>query len=610
MIRLKSMLSSLSSAKSLRILELQSLLLNELTTTSDSIKNWRNHVKNILNATCNVVDECFLFIIVLSEEKEKCALEFFWHHQPLPGAREGLEQLVREKLSLDPVFKDAGEFTVVHTTAHTESVARDITAGRIDLRTKDFFFSIPKASGLAGIGLGKQLGRDVRDALIIDNILTALVTIIGSVKAFSAYTKEIERFATRDPLTNLYNQISFWDLLEYETRRAARQQYKFSLLAIDLDNFKSVNDRYGHEVGDALLKDFSSILKTAVRGGDIAARYGGDQFTAILPVCDEGQAYIVANRIIEGFRGYALTVTNKEQVRATVSIGIAVFPDHAKDAKDLYLLADNMVTRAKSFGKDRLSIASGQNDIELIKSMSEKSILIFDAIRLRKIVPFFQPIMNVKDSRIEAYEVLTRIITPDGAIPAADFIETAEGMGALGKIDYQLIELALAKVRENHYSGDLFLNVSPKALVLNEFMPTVRRLLKDYGLDPLKMVFEITERDTIKNIKLVEGFIRELRQEGFRFAIDDFGSGYSSFQYLRSFSVDFLKVDGVFVRTMTSENTIEKAIVRSIASLAASLGIKTIAEYVESKAILEEVASAGIDYAQGYFIQKPSPDLF
>jgi EAL domain-containing protein (putative c-di-GMP-specific phosphodiesterase class I) len=182
-------------------------------------------------------------------------------------------------------------------------------------------------------------------------------------------------------------------------------------------------------------------------------------------------------------------------------------------------------------------------------------------------------------------------------------------MGAIGRIDYRLMEQAFTIAKERNYPGTLFLNLSPKALVIRNFIPTVRNLFRDFGIKPESMVFEITERDTVKNLRIIEGFVRRLRDEGFRFAIDDFGAGYSSFQYLKSFSVDYLKVDGEFIRNMKGNGSVEKEIVSSIAELANRLQIKTIAEFVESEAILSEVDSAGIHYAQGYYIKHPSPDL-
>ena len=452
------------------------------------------------------------------------------------------------------------------------------------------------------------------------NVLTIVILALSPfpaastillIRSLTKYAKEAETFSTRDPLTGLYNQHTFWDLLQYETQRSIRQKYKFSLLHIDVDNFKIINDTYGHEVGDRFLKDFSDILRAAVRKGDIPARFAGDNFTAILPVCDEEQAYVVAKRLMDGLRSHSITLPDGSVVQETISIGIAVFPSHAQDAKDLFLLADSMLGQAKSSGKDNLAFPSDGDNVEMLKNLSEKNIMILDALQHRKkrIVPYFQPIIDVKNRSVMAYEVLTRIVVDDRVIPAADFIEAAESMGAIGKIDYQLIEQAFIMVKEKHYTGTLFLNLSPKAMVINDFMPTIRALFRDYAIKPGDMVFEITERDTVKNVRLFENFVRTLKDEGFRFAIDDFGAGYSSFQYLKNFPVDYLKVDGEFIRTMGGNGTLDREIVTSIAALASRLNIKTIAEFVESEAIMTEVNTAGIDYAQGYHIQRPSPHL-
>ena len=431
------------------------------------------------------------------------------------------------------------------------------------------------------------------------------------VRALDRYAKEAESYATRDSLTGLYNQHTFWDLLQYETQRSERQMYKFSLLLMDIDNFKMINDKFGHEVGDQFLKDFSMVLRSAVRKGDIPARYAGDNFTAILPVCDEEQAHVVANRLRDGLRNHFLTLPDGTQVQATISIGVAVFPSHAKDAQDLFLLADNMLGQAKTTGRDNISFPSNGDNVEMIRNMGDMHIMILDALRNRKnrIVPYFQPIMNVKDKSITAYEVLTRIVIDDRVIPAADFIEAAENMGAIGKIDYQLIEQAFKIVKEQNFAGTLFLNLSPKAMVINDFMPTIRALFRDYAINPGDMVFEITERDTVKNMRMFERFVHKLKDEGFRFAIDDFGAGYSSFQYLKTFPIDYLKVDGEFIRSMGENGSIGTEIVSSIAALAERIKVKTIAEFVENEAILGQVESAGIHYAQGYYIQKPSPHL-
>ncbi|OGW55557.1 MAG: hypothetical protein A2Z46_00030 [Nitrospirae bacterium RBG_19FT_COMBO_55_12] len=575
--------------------------------TFDSVKSWREQIKNILRESAKIVDILFIYTAFRSED-ERYALELFWVNTPSPASRNIAETVIHEGFLGKPAF-DAMQESAISHAALLPSPLREMSRELVELETKTFGLAIPVTSGIVGIGLRLDREKDATDALIVESILTAIVNIVSSVMAVTTYTREIERFATRDPLTNLYNQVAFWDLLEYETERSKRQKYSFSLLVMDIDNFKAINDTCGHEVGDTFLKQFASLVKTAVRKGDVPARYGGDNFTAILPVCDEEQAYIVAKRIIESLR--ALSLPSPEGVRAkgTVSIGLAVYPGHAAEAKDLFLLADSMMVQAKTLGKDRVCVPSEHDTVGALRSLGGKNILIMEALGQKTVVPYFQPIINMKTRRVEAYEVLTRIVTPDGVIAAAEFIETAETMGAIGRLDYQLIERTFEKVKKERYDGALFLNLSPKALILSEFIPTVRSLLREYGINPAKMVFEITERDTVKNLGLVEKFIHDLRSEGFRFAIDDFGSGYSSFQYIRKFSIDFLKIDGEFVKNMTEKGTIEKAIVTSIAALAKSLGIKTIAEYVETEQIMSDVESVGIDFAQGYYIRRPSPEL-
>ncbi len=593
--------------KAERLMKFQAGLLT-FALSSDTPKHWRKRTSSLLIEAGDVLDVCFAFIFQPGDD-ERYVLDLFWQVTPPPGARQIIEGMVLQRIASCPAFGMVPEYSLVQTTALPDRTAPDFSTPSINIKTIDFPSDNPVSRGMAGVGIRSGREWSGLDKIAGDSMLTALVDSAESVRTIALYTREMERFATRDPLTNLYNQSSFWDQLKYETERSKQQQYQFSLLVIDIDNFKTVNDTYGHEIGDCYLKSFSSVLRAAVRGGDITARYDGDQFTAILPLCDEGQAYIVAQRFIESVRELSLPLPDGGTLTGTASIGVAVYPDHAEEARDLYLLADSKLSQAKSFGKDRLTMSTGRDNVVALRTINEKNIMILESLSRKQFVPYFQPIMNIKTMKIEAYEVLTRMVIGDRVIAAAEFIETAEGMGVVGKIDYQLIDMAFSRVRDKNYHGYLFLNLSPKALVLNEFMPTVRRLLTDYHIDPSKMVFEITERDTVKNLSLIEDFVRDLKGEGFRFAIDDFGAGYSSYHYLKTFSVDYLKVDGEFIRNMGEKGSTEKAIVKSIAALAESLGIKTIAEYVETRAILGQVKSTGIDYAQGYFIQRPSPDL-
>lgn len=589
------------------VLEFEVRLLEKFIITSEVVKDWKEHVQDILLEINKVMDVYFLFCIFRVED-EQYDLEVFWKGTPVAGTREVFERVITKQVRAHPRFAHPEQFTILHNVADPARTL-ELDADGIDLSTKSLFVESPSIGGIVGIGVHSDLSSDPTRHLVVESILTTLLNVVGSIKAIYKYTKELEYFATRDPLTNLYNQRVFWELLDYEVGRSERHGYKAGLLLIDIDNFKNVNDAYGHAFGDRFLREIAATLRQAVRRGDILARYGGDEFTVVLPEADQEQAYSVARRIMDGLARLHVNAPDGVPVKCSASIGAAVLPDHAREAKDLFLIADNMMYRAKSLGKDRISLPSEDDIVGVLKSVGEKTMLIMNAIEERGVFPHFQPIMNVRTGIVEAHETLMRIRVPDGILNANEFVELAAGMGVMNKLDYIVIEKAFEKAAASRYRGLLFINMSPKALIVSEFIPTVRRLVERYGIDPGRVVFEITERDTVRNTNLLERFVLDLKFEGFKFAIDDFGSGFSSFQYIKRFPVDIVKIEGDFIRGMVASGGIDRAVVMSIVALAKELGIKTVAEYVETGEILEAVRAVGIDYAQGYHVGRPGTEL-
>ena len=421
----------------------------------------------------------------------------------------------------------------------------------------------PHIGGVVGIGVQSEMTKDAIRSLVIDGVLTTLLNAVGSIKAIYKYTKDLEYYATRDPLTNLYNQRLFWELLGYEIGRAQRHGQKFSLLVIDLDNFKNINDSHGHILGDRYLTGIADVLRGALRDGDILARYGGDEFVVILPDADEEQVFAVATRILEGAGAFAITAQDGSKIKATVSIGFAVYPVHAMNAKDLFLFADNMMYKAKSEGKNTIIVPTEEDVVEVFRATGEMTVIVMNAIEEKTLIPYFQPIVDMKNGKVEGHEVLSRIKTDKGILKAEEFIEVAERLGVVSKLDYVVMENVFRKVRDERYKGSLFINLSPKSLILKEFIPRVLKLTKEYEIDHAHIVFEITERDTVKNMSLLEKFVHDLKFEGFKFAIDDFGSGFSSFHYIKRFPVDFLKIEGEFIRSMTGDRK-DRAFVKTM----------------------------------------------
>ncbi|MSN24812.1 MAG: EAL domain-containing protein [Geobacter sp.] len=591
------------------VLEFEVKLLERFIITSEIVRDWKAHVCHILIEINSIIDTYFFFSLFMVDE-ESYDLEVFWRNTPDDQSKKFFESVIRDRLAQSPRFAHAINVNIIHNIAMPLAILPALKEEDIELQTKSLFLEAPRIGGIVGIGVISEVGAYPARALVIESILATLLNVVGSVKAIYRYTKELEFYATRDPLTNLCNQRVMWEMLNIEVDRAVRHDYGFAFLHLDVDNFKIINDSYGHAFGDKILQGVSEIVKSALRKGDIPARYGSDEFSVILPETDAQQAYLVAQRIVDDLKEISFTPTEGGALKVSVSIGVSLYPTHARTSKELFMMADNMRQKAKYSGKNQVAIPSDDDLAEVYRMIGEKNIVIMKAIEEKVIEPYFQPIVNVATGSIDAHEVLMRINLPGGKIMCAEeFVDIAESMGVISKMDYILMEKAFRKASESSYRGLLFINISPKALILSEFIPTVRRLTREHGIDPSSIVFEITERETVKNMALLERFVLDLKLENYKFAIDDFGAGFSSYQYLKRFPVDYLKVEGDFVRGMTNAGGVDMAIVKSIATLAHGLGIKTVGEYVESGDVLKAVGEVGLTYAQGYHVGLPSSEL-
>ncbi|MBI2354893.1 MAG: bifunctional diguanylate cyclase/phosphodiesterase [Deltaproteobacteria bacterium] len=551
----------------------------------------------------------YAIFCIFQIETEAYDIEVFWSTPPSESTESIMDEIIRlrldqEKLPLAP----SGTVKLIHNVVNPQGAKLELDRNEIELQTKSLFLDTPQIGGVVGIGVQSQMAVDPIRSLVINGILTTLLNVVGSIKAIYKYTKDLEYYATRDPLTNLFNQRVFWELLGYEVGRAERHGYHFGLLVLDMDNFKHINDTYGHIVGDRFLGQVAATIHACLRQGDMLARYGGDEFTVVIPEADQEQIYMVANRIKESLENMVVTTSDDTKIHATASIGMAVYPTHAQTPKDLFLFADNMTYKAKAMGRNCIIVPTGDDVVEVFQKSSEMSRVLLQALEDKRVIPYFQPIVTTASGRIDCHEVLCRVEVGGKVIPAAEFIEIAEKLSIVSRLDSILMEKVFEKVQQVGYDGYLFINLSPKSLILREFVPTIIRLARTYRIQHERVVFEITERETVKNMTLLESFVVDLKLEGFKFAIDDFGSGFSSFQYIRRLPIDFVKIEGVFVRNMLNDPK-DMAFVKTLAVLAKEFGIQTIAEYIESEELLNGVRSLGIDYAQGYHTGKPTPDI-
>ncbi|MDO8605735.1 MAG: EAL domain-containing protein [Phaeospirillum sp.] len=416
------------------------------------------------------------------------------------------------------------------------------------------------------------------------------------------YQNKLEDLSIRDPLTRLYNRRKFNEFLDHEIERAKRHGHSFCIVQMDLDDFKNINDTFGHPIGDLVLKELASVLLRDIRRTDLIARVGADEFAVLLPETDPEEGAKVAEKLRQTVAELVLSLPIGG-VKITASIGLVSYPENAEDLQRLAIAADVAIYKAKRMGKNQVAVIGESDDTtSIIFSQGE---MVRSALAEGRLVPFFQPIVGVADGSVAAYEVLARVIDGDKAICANDFIESAEELGLAGEIDDAVFDGALAAMAAG-VLGDakVFVNLSAKSLTNRERMLAIPGRLAAAGIAPGRIVLEITEREALPHFGDVITVVNELRAQGLAFALDDFGSGFSSFLYLKYITVDYVKIEGSFVRQVVTDSR-DRIMVEHIHSMAHSFGMVTIAEFVEDEATLELLREMGIDLCQGYHVGMP-----
>ncbi|WP_258364283.1 EAL domain-containing protein [Nitrosomonas sp. Nm84] len=416
--------------------------------------------------------------------------------------------------------------------------------------------------------------------------------------------------ADHDPLTNMFNRRRFSEELEQVLSRAERYRHPGALLFFDLDRFKYVNDTSGHQAGDTLLKIVAGMLAQTIRTDDITGRLGGDEFAIILPEINADGAIEVAKKVLNQLDQAQLTINNRTH-KISASIGIALFPEHGANIHDLLAAADLAMYQAKAMGRNAWYLFS-DND----RSRERIHTLVYWKEKIEyshlhdNFMLYLQPIMTVKSKQVSHYEVLLRMQDTDGTIRSpADFIPAAEHTGLIHAIDHMVLRKSIAQAAKIYQAGHLAnfsINLSAHAFNDPELLPILKQQLAQHRINPENLMFEITETAALEDLPGARGLMREIKELGCGFVLDDFGVGFSSFYYLRELPVDVVKIDGSFIRNL-SESSDDLILVNALCSVARGFGKRITAEFVENAEIFSLIEKLDIDYAQGYYIGKPSP---
>jgi len=442
--------------------------------------------------------------------------------------------------------------------------------------------------------------------------------IIGAVLVFHDITRERRMAhqmtwqATHDSLTGLANRNEFADrLTSLLAGTAVSDHYEHALLYLDLDQFKVVNDTCGHAAGDELLKQLSRILRTGVPANAALARLGGDEFGVLLENVNLDQAREVADRLLQVIGDFTFQ-WEEQRFDVGVSIGMVPIQRDTQNASFVLSAADVACYVAKDAGRNRVHVYE-ESDIDQGERHSEMHWVsrIKLALEENRFILYQQAITPLQgNDTTPHYELLLRMRGEDGGIvPPGAFIPAAERYNLMNAVDRWVIDAAFRYLGETQQKGDegiYSLNLSGNSLNDDELPGYIQQKISEYHVKAGQLCFEITETAAVFNLEKASHMIHSLKQLGCRFSLDDFGSGLSSFSYLKNLPVDFLKIDGSFVKDMNTD-PMNRAIVEAINQVGHTLSIRTIAEFVENQEIADMLQSIGVDFGQGYHFSKPEP---
>ena len=459
-------------------------------------------------------------------------------------------------------------------------------------------------------GMGPFATRSPNESLLSLQVFMGIgaltaVAIAAEVSKRKQFEAELVDLADHDSLTGLLTRRRFISDLNRQLVQGRRYDAHGALMFLDLDGFKAVNDSFGHLVGDDLLRSLSALLHRGLRESDHLGRLGGDEFAILMPHTERRQAEALARRLQWAIATHAADI-GRRRITVTASIGLALFPEHGTTVEDLIAHADIAMYEAKEAGSNLLRVYG--EDLGWRKKMANKyegESVIRAALQQGRFVLHAQPILDLRHNEIWRHELLLRIVGEDGQLTRpGPFLSAAERSGLMSPIDHWVVREAIQLVALQVEVPGVCVNLSDRAFFDGELLATIRRDLWAASIDPRRLVLEFTERAALAAGDPAHDFLSALKMLGCELALDDFGLGFSSLAWLERTPVDYLKIDGSFIRDLPVDPA-QQDVVEVIVEMARVTNKKTIAESVEENETIRLLRERGVDYAQGNHIGRP-----
>lgn len=545
--------------------------------------------RNLYESHHQLLDDLQSVVMELDENLTICFLNRTW--ETLMGYP--IEDSVGRRIEDFTSPEDAKQFAIFKTKI-TAAIREQKTSAEIELCLRDV--------NQQKIWTQLKISRSTRSEQF-----STLTVCLDNITERRKSQEQLQYLAMHDSLTGLHNRHHFESTLEQLSEDAKRNQRLHGLVYLDLDHFKVINDTFGHQKGDEVLREMSALLSRRIRKPDTLCRLGGDEFAVLLRDVNAQAAQDFAREIQKIIGEFSFQL-QEQRINLGCSIGVTMIDGSVHSAEEHFMRADIALYVAKGRGRNLIHLYDAQdNESDELRMRINISQKIRKAIAEDRMVLYFQPIYDVFNSKVSYYEALVRLREPNGTIVGpAEFIPALEAAGEMHLLDRWIIKLATRTLKEYPDLNHIAINLSAQAFKDETLVPTILESLKLTGVNPNRITFELTESASLFNLNITQRVIAELHKLGCSFSVDDFGSGFSSFAYLKDLPADYIKLDGSFIQNL-HKDTIDQALVKAMIQVIQALGKKAVAEYVENEEILQILKSMGIDFVQGYHIGHPVP---